>query len=188
MPSDIIMLMGGGIDSTALVHFFLSQGHKVRGLHYDYGQPGAEGEKRAVKAVGEYYGLQIEFRSLMIPMRREGFEFKCRNALLVLSAAAMARPSISGIGLAVHTGTGYYDCSMAFCRHLQRILDGYFRGCLQLKAPFVDLTKQEIVRYCIANRVPTELTFSCEVGPVLPCNSCPSCREREILDANEPNV
>lgn len=185
MPSDTIVLMGGGIDSTALVHYLISRGHKVSGLHFDYGQPAAEGEKMAIKSIAAHYGFQVEFRHLAGPIRRKGYEFKCRNALLVLSAAASAGITVKGIGIAIHKGTDYYDCSREFCDNLQRILDGYFDGCLQLKAPFLSLNKSDIIRFCVAKGVPTSLTFSCEVGPIVPCGRCPSCRDREMHNAIE---
>ncbi|MBI4965462.1 MAG: 7-cyano-7-deazaguanine synthase [Desulfomonile tiedjei] len=178
MARNILILMGGGIDSTALLHYFLLRDYAVRGLHYDYGQPTAAAEQRAVKAVAAYYGIEVGLQNLPVPVRRVEYEFACRNALLVLAAAAAHGHQYTSIGLGIHTGTPYFDCSRVFIQHLQSLLDGYFQGVLQLQAPFVDLTKTEILSFCHAEKIPLEMTFSCEIGPKHPCGVCPSCKDR----------
>lgn len=178
MASNILILMGGGIDSTALAHYFLSRGYRVRGLHYDYGQPAAAAEKRAAKAIAEHYRFPLDFQRLSTPVQRIGYEFVGRNALLLLTAAATHGYQYDALGLGIHKGTPYYDCSRAFIHHMQSLLDGYFQGALQLQAPFVDLTKAEILCFCHAEKIPLEMTFSCEIGPDYPCGVCPSCKDR----------
>jgi 7-cyano-7-deazaguanine synthase len=50
---------------------------------------------------------------------------------------------------------------------------------VQLRAPFVNLTKAEIVKMGLKLKVPYELTWSCYRGEKKPCRSCPTCIERE---------
>ena len=181
----ILILMRGGTGSTALAHFFLARGYKVLGLHYDYGQPAADHEKSAVRAVAEYYGFEVELHNLSVAVQRVGYEFICRNALLVFSAVASFGLEYKLVGLGIHSGTPYYDCSRSFADHLQLLLDGYFHGIIQLEVPFIDLTKQDILSYCQAERVPVHLTYSCDMGARVPCGSCPSCRDRLAYDTRQ---
>jgi 7-cyano-7-deazaguanine synthase len=50
---------------------------------------------------------------------------------------------------------------------------------VELRAPFVDLTKAEIVKIGFELNVPFELTWSCYKGGENPCRACPTCIERE---------
>ena len=50
---------------------------------------------------------------------------------------------------------------------------------VELQAPFVDMSKAEIVRMGLALEVPYELTWSCYRGEERPCRNCPTCIERE---------
>jgi 7-cyano-7-deazaguanine synthase len=61
-----------------------------------------------------------------------------------------------------------------------------------LRAPFVKITKAEIVRLGLELKVPYELTWSCYRGEMVPCRSCPTCIEREeafaLNDAQDPLI
>jgi 7-cyano-7-deazaguanine synthase len=63
---------------------------------------------------------------------------------------------------------------------------------VELQAPFVDLTKAEIVKMGLELRVPYELTWSCYKGEEQPCRSCPTCIEREeaflINESRDPLI
>ena len=50
---------------------------------------------------------------------------------------------------------------------------------VDLRAPFINMTKAEIVKLGLKLKVPYELTWSCYSGGEKPCRSCPTCIERE---------
>jgi 7-cyano-7-deazaguanine synthase in queuosine biosynthesis len=57
--ADLNLLLGGGIDSAALIAFYLSRGTTVRGFHFNYNQPSFEGENRAVLALAQHYNISL---------------------------------------------------------------------------------------------------------------------------------
>lgn len=86
--STVTILAGGGLDSTALIPLYLERGERVKLLHYDYGQPPAKEERRAVRAIARHYGVPVETVRLGIEVVRHQHEFRARNALLVWATLA----------------------------------------------------------------------------------------------------
>ena len=108
-------------------------------------------------------------------------EIRGRNGFLVL-AALMAKPRFAGIlALGIHAESPYYDCGIRFLNLMKSVVSDYTLGTVQLDAPFIELTKPEIVEYCRIHNVPLELTYSCERGSSPPCGSCDSCGDRRAL-------
>ena len=68
------------------------------------------------------------------------------------------------ISMGIHSGTNYYDCSEAFLREINRILEGYSDGRVVLAAPFLKWDKRMIYDYILDNGLPIHLTYSCENG------------------------
>ena len=180
-PHEVCVLLGGGLDSTALIPFYLSRGEVVRGVHFDYGQPSAEGERRSVLEVAKYYAVPVEEIELGLRITNVRGEYLCRNAMFLLSAASILDSANARLSLGIHAETPFYDCSTPFLDDVQRLFDGYFGGTVQIEAPFVEFTKRDVFDFCIRNRVPVDLTFSCERQSVYQCGECRSCEERKIL-------
>jgi len=73
----------------------------------------------------------------------------------------------------------YPDCRKEFVKaldtavYLATIFDP-----VEIKAPFVDMTKAEIVKLGLKLGVPYELTWSCYRGEERPCLKCGTCLER----------
>lgn len=99
----------------------------------------------------------------------------------LLGAASNLDNAGGRLSLGIHAGTPYYDCSSSFLTDVQRLLDGYFGGTVRVEAPFVEFTKRDVFDFCLRNRVPVDLTFSCERSSDCPCGECRSCEERLIL-------
>lgn len=56
--------------------------------------------------------------------------------------------------------------------------DGHIDADFQLVAPFLELTKADIVREGARLGVPFELTWSCYEGGEMHCGACGTCVER----------
>ncbi len=175
----VSLLLSGGIDSTALVPFYLARGDELRAIHFDYGQPSAQAERRAARAVCKYYGLQVTIQELGFPLPCVTGEYRARNALLLLSAAALDAGA-SAIAIGIHDGTPYYDCSEAFVQDTNRVLEGYFGGAVFVEAPFLEFDKRRVCEFALHAEVPLGLTFSCERASGTPCGECASCQDRRI--------
>jgi 7-cyano-7-deazaguanine synthase len=177
------ILLSGGVDSACLLALCAERRqHPVEALFVDYGQAAARPERNAAIAVAGAFDAELRRAQVDIGQIVEG-EIPGRNALLVHLALATAGRAPATIMLGIHAGTPYVDCSPAFVDAMQRSLDVHRDGTLQLVAPFVAWSKSEVYAYARAMSVPLELTYSCEAGQVPPCGACPSCRDRELLDA-----
>ncbi|WP_370567730.1 7-cyano-7-deazaguanine synthase [Limnothrix sp. FACHB-881] len=179
------LLLSGGIDSTALVAFYISQGLLVKGFHFNYGHPSSAAEKRAVKNISSYYKIPVTEINLGLSIVSNKGEYYCRNAILLFSVASLSSSKSARLAIGIHKGTPYYDSSKAFVDDMQRILDGYFSGSTQIEAPFLELTKSEILSLCDELKVPVEITYSCERNSDIPCGECSSCIDRRILNESE---
>jgi len=177
----VVVLLGGGIDSTVLLDMYNRAGSSITGLHYDYGQKALGGERRALRKIAAYFAVPVRWRKLAIPIASRGDEYLGRNAIFVLAAAAEVGNQTLRIGLGLHDLSPFYDCTRHFVNSMQSLLDGYFGGRVVLDAPLLAMTKAEIVTYARDRRVPLEATFSCNRGPIRPCGICPSCLDRRAL-------
>lgn len=178
----ILILMSGGVDSTALVHYYRSENYNIKGAFFDYGQKSNRYEKQAVQRIADYYNIEIEYLDLGFALNNVNGEYISRNALFILMAANLNYKKVSRIAIGTHYGTPYYDCSAMFMTDCQNIIDGYYDGTLTVEAPFLHYTKEQIFQYCRDNDIPLKLTYSCEKGNNTPCGTCPSCKDRSILN------
>lgn len=106
-----------------------------------------------------------------------------RNGLFLSSAAAIAlskRCNIIYYG--AHSddavGNAYPDCSELFNNAINTaIFEGSGRQ-LTVEAPFIGMTKADVVKKGLDLGVPYELTWSCYEGGEDPCGSCGTCLDR----------
>lgn len=177
-----LVLLSGGIDSAACVHYNLSQGLQVKGVFVDYGQKAKDKEFSSASRIATHYGIELDRLKLTVPQTFTQGEIVGRNAFLVM-ATILANPGHRGlISLGIHSGVPYYDCSESFVRDVSRILEGYANGSTVLDTPFLKWDKRTIIDYCRDNEVPVHLTYSCENGGDVPCGRCLSCRDRKALN------
>ena len=54
-----IVLLSGGIDSMACIHFYLNQGYCIEALFCDYGQPASVREMESAKTISKYYKMPL---------------------------------------------------------------------------------------------------------------------------------
>ena len=180
---EVLVLLSGGLDSSACIQFYLDFGRPPCALFIDYGQRAAKLEARAASRIAAHYDTPL------ITCFWKGATIKPvgaipgRNAFLV-SAALLERPeSVSTIANGIHAGTEYADCSAQFIAQLQSAVDLSESGRIELAAPFLTWSKADILEYCVSKGVPTHKTYSCERGASIPCGECLSCRDRQGIDA-----
>ena len=177
-----LILLSGGIDSTACVHYYRDQGFEVKGVFIDYGQKARKNEFKSANKIASHYGIELNRLAFTTSQMFTQGEIKGRNAFLVLGTL-LAYPDFRGIiALGIHSGSPYYDCSESFAKKIDEILNGYTDGQVSLDTPFIHWDKKMIFEYCKDNDVPIPLTYSCENGSDPPCGNCLSCRDRRALD------
>ena len=113
-----------------------------------------------------------------------------RNGLFLSSAAAIALSNeCSVIYYGAHSddaaGSAYPDCSQAFNQAMNQAIYEGSGHQLEIKAPFIGLTKADVVRCGLDIGVPYELTWSCYEGGDKPCGKCGTCIDRmKAFEAN----
>ena len=106
-----------------------------------------------------------------------------RNGLFLSCASSIAlSKGCTRIYYGAHSddavGNAYPDCSKKFN---DAISNAIFEGSghqLFVVAPFVGLTKKEVVALGVKLHVPYQLTWSCYEGKDEPCKVCGTCRDR----------
>lgn len=118
-----------------------------------------------------------------------------RNGLFIASAASIALSNdCDVIYYGAHSddaaGNAYPDCSESFNNAMN---DAVYIGSgeqLRIIAPFVEMTKADIIKKGLELNVPYELTWSCYEGGDKPCGVCGTCRDRirafELNDIADP--
>ena len=180
-PTKATVLMSGGIDSAACAYHLRSQGLAVDGLFIDYGQAAADQEAKAVMAIANHLGITIRPISIEGSQDCGPGEHLGRNAFLIFAALFLTRGQSSLLGIGLHSGTPYYDCSENFVVAITKLIAEHTNGQVSVMAPFKSWTKRDIFEYFVLAGLRTEFTYSCEAGTIPTCGICASCRDRRAL-------
>lgn len=202
-PMKAVLILSGGLDSTTLLYKMLSDGYDVRALTFDYGQRHmkeidcAQKISKKLKVPHEVVDLSCIARLLGNSALLGKSEVpKChytedaarqtivpnRNMIMLSVAAGYAEAhEIPAVFYAAHRNdsTIYPDCRREFVEALKPAITlATAWHPVELRAPFIDMTKAEIVKLGLKLKVPYELTWSCYKGESMPCEECPTCIER----------
>ncbi len=106
-----------------------------------------------------------------------------RNGLfLSVSASVALANDCSVIYYGIHSddsaGNAYPDCSREFNEAMNSAIFLGSGGQLRIVAPFVGMTKADVVKKGMELGVPYEMTWSCYEGNEKPCGLCGTCRDR----------
>lgn len=128
----------------------------------------------------ESYGAQIEKNGGSAPVSTY---VPFRNGLFLSAAASIAlshgcEKIIYGAHADDAAGCAYPDCSLQFVNAMQQSISEGTGGQLTLEAPFVSVTKADVVKTGLSLHVPYELTWSCYEGKDKPCGVCGTCIDR----------
>ncbi|MEY8850031.1 7-cyano-7-deazaguanine synthase [Psychroserpens sp. XS_ASV72] len=179
--SKVLILLSGGLDSTALIDYYIRRNFSVFALFINYGQIAYEYELKAVKEISSFYNIEAQFLNTGFKNYFQSGEIVGRNLLLLSLAFTYYAKAFGIIALGIHSGTDYIDCTQDFVKNVQESFDMYTNGQTQIDVPFVNLNKGEIWKYCLDNKVPIEMTYSCEKGVIHGCGVCLSCKDKKSL-------
>ncbi len=106
-----------------------------------------------------------------------------RNGLFLSSAASIALSNgCEVIYYGAHSddaaGNAYPDCSSDFNDAINQAIYLGSGKQLRVEAPFIGLTKAQVVRKGLEINVPYQLTWSCYEGSDRPCEKCGTCIDR----------
>jgi 7-cyano-7-deazaguanine synthase len=198
-----VVTFSGGLDSTTLLFWAVRQ-YEVNALTFDYGSKHNKREQAAAKEITDR--LKIPHVIIKLPFVNKFFKSSLlqsgreipeghyedssmrstvvpfRNGI-ILSIAAGYAESIEArtVLYAAHAGDHviYPDCRPEF---LKAISEAAHRGTylgVEIKDPFIDMTKKEIATLGKELEVPFELTYSCYKGGKVHCGKCGTCVERK---------
>lgn len=181
LENQTFILHSGGIDSTALINYYLKLNNTIKSLHINYGQVACKNERKAVNQICKYYNIEKINFDLKSQLSFSKGVIQGRNLFLLATALLATSFKKGQIALGIHKGTNYVDCSESFLNLINQLFSLYSNGKIVVAAPFIQFNKKQIFKYCQQESVPLEMTYSCELGLKQPCGKCPSCKELIIL-------
>jgi 7-cyano-7-deazaguanine synthase len=202
-----VAIVSGGLDSVTLVYHLRAQGTGVRMLSVDYGQRhvreldcarqaaaslGLEHQVADLRPVGALLtGSALTDPGVPVPDGHYAHEsmrstvVPNRNALMLDIAVAVAvTAGCDAVAFGAHGGDHpvYPDCRPGFVEAYTasaRLANaGFVPAGFQVVAPFLHMSKAEIVRLAAGYGVPFERTWSCYKGGARHCGRCGTCTER----------
>ena len=179
--SPVLLLAGGGIDSTLCMHRLREAQLQFRALHIDYGQQANHLEWDAVKVTSKHFGGTAAQLKIAGSQKFSPGEVIGRNAAFIFLALMHRLPSERLICIGIHAGTPFYDCSKVFFENTARLVAEHTDSLVRLIAPLIDYTKPEIVGSLRATDIDLGLTYSCQRGIEGGFGSCHSCLDRRSL-------
>jgi 7-cyano-7-deazaguanine synthase len=200
MVRRVCVLMSGGLDSAALVGWYLGRGFLVQPVYVEAGLRWEGVEMRAARGFLAAIGstrlatlrtLSLDSRDLLpaghwsrggaVPgprTRDQAVYLPGRNLLLLSKAAVLcAEEGIGRIAIASLAGNPFPDARPAFFEAMGRAASLALGKPVRVEAPFRGRTKSDVVRASAG--LPLRLTFSC-IRPVglRHCGACAKCAER----------
>jgi 7-cyano-7-deazaguanine synthase len=199
-----LVICSGGLDSVSLAHKVAAEQTLTGLVSFDYGQRhskelgfaaacaqrlGVPHQVIDIRDIGRQLSGSALTDDVAVPdghYAEESMRITVvpnRNAIMLAIAfgVAAARQD-EAVGVAVHGGDHfiYPDCRPDFIDAFQamqdRALDGYAN--VRLYAPFVNVSKADIVTEGARHATPFDQTWSCYKGGEMHCGRCGTCVER----------
>lgn len=219
--STIVCVVSGGLDSVTLAYVLAAEGHQLVMLSLDYGQRHRcelDHARRAAErlevahhigdlsSIGQLlHGSALTDQRVQVPDGHYAAEsmrstvVPNRNAIFLSVAVGLAvAEGADAVAYAAHGGDHfiYPDCRPpfveAFAESARLGNEGFVAHDFAILAPFLLMTKADIVRAGSALGVPFADTWSCYRGGEVHCGRCGTCVERqeafELAEVEDPTV
>ncbi len=197
-----LIILSGGLDSTTLMHYLASKKYALKAISFDYGQ---KHDREIECAKWQCKSLNIPHEIISLDFINQCFNSSLlqsgetipeghyedenmkstvvpnRNMILISIAAGYAiSHNIENIFYGAHSGdhTIYPDCRPKFITSLQKTLKLCDWQNINLKAPFQNMDKAEIVKIGNDLNIDFTQTQTCYNGAEKACGKCGSCVER----------
>ena len=203
-----VILLSGGLDSSAVTGLAKNSKAKIFGLAFDYGQRHKK-ELDSAKIIAKHFEID-EFKIVKLDLSLwggssltdikkdlpiEGIKKDTipstyvpgRNTIFIsvaLSYAEAINADLIGLGVNALDYSGYPDCRPDYIEKFQELAilsnkKGREGNPIKLWTPLINLNKEDIIQLALDNNVPIQKTWSCYSGKLKPCGKCDSCRIRE---------
>jgi len=198
----VVLLLSGGVDSTTLLYDLVVKGYDVNPIAFIYGQKhkievsyalascaklGPPLEVVKLDALGNLAPSALTRVAMEVP--KVGYDKESmkqtvvpnRNMVLIALATSYAIGiKADKVFYAAHGGdhTLYPDCRPAFLIALAKAIKLCDFTQVDLDAPYLYWSKEDIIRRGIDLKVDYSLAWSCYEGGIKPCQKCGTCIER----------
>ncbi len=203
--SKVVVLLSGGIDSSTLLYHNVHLGNEVYPISFNYGQKHNR-EIIAARNICESLGQDVLKRWKLVDLSAIGkllpsaltgvgeipegnytdavmSQTVVPNRNMILFAVSVGYAQGIGarvVGYAAHSGDHpiYPDCRPEFVYALSKAVELATEGAVFIEAPYIRMTKADIVRLGTGIKVPYAKTWSCYNGRDKHCKKCGTCVER----------
>ena len=202
-----VCLLSGGMDSSTLAYVAKSRGYDILALHLNYGQRTERKELACARKIAdllnaeEFIEINLDYFAKFgassltddkiaveiydprrVHMPNTYVPFRNANLLSIATSFAEARQA-DAIFLGVQSldYSGYPDCRPQFIEAFQKVIDIGTKDMtkITLFAPFITMTKTDILKEGMKLGVPYEHTWSCYRNEGKACGTCGSCHFRK---------
>jgi 7-cyano-7-deazaguanine synthase len=202
-----VAVLSGGLDSTTMAYSLRAQGYSLAAISFDYGQrhrkelafaerialdlgaPWTLIDLHAAGLAKVLGGSALTDDAIAVPDGHYADEsmritvVPNRNAIMLSIASALAvTREAEAVAFGAHTGDHfiYPDCRPEFVRAFATMVNLAVEGLasVEIVAPFLSMTKADIVTLGNELHVPFERTWSCYKGGDVHCGTCGTCYER----------
>ena len=202
-----VCLLSGGMDSSTLAYHAKSKGYDILALHLNYGQRTEGKELASAKKIASLLEAEAfieisldfftkfgassltdkdiaveKFDPARVHLPNTYVPFRNANLLAIATSFAEAYGADAiFIGVQALDYSGYPDCRPEFIEAFQKVIDLGTKDTtkITLFAPFIHMTKADILREGIKLGVPYEHTWSCYKNEGKACGTCGSCHFRK---------
>lgn len=207
VPRHAVLIFSGGLDSAVTAYKLRDEGVTLSLLSFNYGQRHLKELAHAADLADQLCvshdivdltslarilsGSALTDPTIAVPhghYRAETMRSTVvpnRNAIMLeIAAGAAVAAGADAVAFGAHSGDHaiYPDCRPEFLTLIEASMkagnEGHIDVGFQLLAPFLNLTKADIVREGTRLGVPFELTWSCYEGGDVHCGACGTCVER----------
>lgn len=183
-----LLIMSGGLDTTTLLYYLWEKGIPLEVLSFDYGQEAIKEieiakehcEKFRIKQnvvkISESYvdgnlgrdGDKYHFDAVLVPNRNSVF-------LSIGVSYALQHGYERVYYGATKSSPDYSDCRPIYVHHFNMLnLVSDLRE-VQIRAPFINMEKTEIIDLAVELGVDLAKTWSCYNNGEKPCGECDAC-------------
>ena len=175
-----IILLSGGMDSTAALFWARETRRRVSAVSFDYGQRHRR-ELDHARNVAEASSTPHAVLPLSLPFgAQEGAVIPGRNLFLLNAAASHAGPGPIElvVGSCEDDQAGFLDCRPEFLSAAAKAISLWKGEEAIVVAPWIDRTKAQILAYAATSPMAWEWTirsWSCYEGRDRACGACGAC-------------